>query len=98
MLPDRPAASAGRTYVEGLRWPTSTPGRERRWSFHTVVGGAGESEVPAALTSRGAPTRPELLARLRAAVRRAAVSSVDGEPLVDAGDFQVDLAAKKVQL
>jgi two-component system, OmpR family, KDP operon response regulator KdpE len=38
----------------------------------------------------------ELLARLRAAVRRAAVSSVDGEPVVDAGDFRVDLAAKKV--
>jgi two-component system, OmpR family, KDP operon response regulator KdpE len=38
----------------------------------------------------------ELLARLRAAVRRAAVSSVDGEAVVDAGDFTVDLAAKKV--
>ena len=38
----------------------------------------------------------ELLARLRAAVRRAAVSTVDGEPIVDAGDFRVDLAAKKV--
>jgi two-component system, OmpR family, KDP operon response regulator KdpE len=38
----------------------------------------------------------ELLARLRAAVRRAAVSAVDGEPVVDAGDFHVDLAAKKV--
>jgi two-component system KDP operon response regulator KdpE len=38
----------------------------------------------------------ELLARLRAAVRRSAVSTVDGEPIVDAGDFRVDLAAKKV--
>lgn len=38
----------------------------------------------------------ELLARLRAAVRRAAVSIVDGEPTVDAGEFTVDLAAKKV--
>ncbi len=38
----------------------------------------------------------ELLARLRAAVRRAAVSAVDGEPVVDAGDFTVDLATKKV--
>lgn len=38
----------------------------------------------------------ELLARLRAAVRRAAASTVDGEPVVDAGDFRVDLAAKKV--
>ncbi|WP_232662413.1 response regulator [Pseudonocardia sp. TRM90224] len=40
----------------------------------------------------------ELLARLRAAVRRAAVSTVDGEPVVDAGDFRVDLSAKKVLL
>ena len=38
----------------------------------------------------------ELLARLRAAVRRAAAATVDGEPVVDAGDFRVDLAAKKV--
>ena len=38
----------------------------------------------------------ELLARLRAAVRRAAVATVDGEASVDAGDFVVDLAAKKV--
>jgi two-component system KDP operon response regulator KdpE len=40
----------------------------------------------------------ELLARLRAAVRRAAVAAVDGEPVVDAGDFRVDLAAKRVVL
>jgi two-component system KDP operon response regulator KdpE len=39
----------------------------------------------------------ELLARLRAAVRRAAVVPVDGEATVDAGDFVVDLAAKKVR-
>ncbi|QJY49268.1 response regulator [Pseudonocardia broussonetiae] len=38
----------------------------------------------------------ELLARLRASVRRAAVATVDGEPVVDAGGFRVDLAAKKV--
>jgi two-component system KDP operon response regulator KdpE len=36
----------------------------------------------------------ELLARLRAAVRRAATS--DGEPVVDLGDFAIDLAAKRV--
>jgi two-component system KDP operon response regulator KdpE len=39
----------------------------------------------------------ELLARLRAAVRRAAVVPVDGEATVDAGDFVVDLAAKRVR-
>ncbi len=40
----------------------------------------------------------ELLARLRAAVRRAAVSSVDGEAVVRTADFTVDLAAKTVRL
>ncbi|MCW0215295.1 MAG: response regulator [Pseudonocardia sp.] len=40
----------------------------------------------------------ELLARLRAAVRRAAAATVDGEPVVDARDFRVDLAAKRVVL
>ncbi|RZT84681.1 two-component system KDP operon response regulator KdpE [Pseudonocardia sediminis] len=40
----------------------------------------------------------ELLARLRAAVRRAAVSSVDGEAVISTPDFTVDLAAKTVAL
>ena len=38
----------------------------------------------------------ELLARVRAAVRRAAASRVDGEPVVRTATFSVDLAAKKV--
>jgi two-component system, OmpR family, KDP operon response regulator KdpE len=39
----------------------------------------------------------ELLARLRAAVRRAAVAPGDGEPaIVEAASFTVDLAAKRV--
>lgn len=38
----------------------------------------------------------ELLARLRAAVRRAATSPVEDEPLIDAGDFAIDLIAKTV--
>jgi len=38
----------------------------------------------------------ELLARLRAAVRRAAAAQVDGEPVVATASFSVDLAAKKV--
>ncbi|WP_445188760.1 response regulator [Pseudonocardia sp. Cha107L01] len=38
----------------------------------------------------------ELLARVRAAVRRAAASRVDGEPVVRTAAFSVDLAAKKV--
>ncbi|MCX6464514.1 MAG: response regulator [Pseudonocardiales bacterium] len=38
----------------------------------------------------------ELLARLRAAVRRAAVAGPDGEPVVEAGELRIDLAAKRV--
>jgi two-component system, OmpR family, KDP operon response regulator KdpE len=38
----------------------------------------------------------ELLARLRAAVRRASSAQVDGEPVVTTGTFSVDLAAKRV--
>jgi len=37
----------------------------------------------------------ELLARLRAALRRAATT--EDEPVVDAGDFTIDLAAKRVR-
>jgi two-component system KDP operon response regulator KdpE len=36
----------------------------------------------------------ELLARLRAALRRA--GTADGEPVLDAGDFTIDLAAKRI--
>ncbi|MDD7968730.1 response regulator [Actinomycetospora lemnae] len=39
---------------------------------------------------------PELLARLRAAVRRAAVVTPDGAPVVQTASFTVDLVAKKV--
>lgn len=39
----------------------------------------------------------ELLARLRAAVRRSSVSGVDGESVVEAASFTVDLAAKMVR-
>ncbi len=39
---------------------------------------------------------PELLARIRAAVRRAAAVAPDGTPRVTTPDFEVDLVAKKV--
>ncbi|PVZ13274.1 response regulator [Actinomycetospora cinnamomea] len=39
---------------------------------------------------------PELLARLRAAVRRAAVVVPEGTPVVETASFTVDLVAKKV--
>jgi two-component system KDP operon response regulator KdpE len=37
----------------------------------------------------------ELLARLRAAIRRSATT--EGEPVIDAGDFTIDLAAKRIR-
>jgi two-component system, OmpR family, KDP operon response regulator KdpE len=40
---------------------------------------------------------PELLARLRAAVRRAAAVAPDGTPVVETASFTVDLVAKKVR-
>jgi two-component system, OmpR family, KDP operon response regulator KdpE len=39
---------------------------------------------------------PELLARIRAAVRRAATVGTEGEPRITTPDFEVDLVAKKV--
>jgi two-component system KDP operon response regulator KdpE len=81
--------------IEGLRGWTTVP-------IIVLTARTGGADTVKALDA-GADdyvTKPfgmaELLARLRAAVRRAAVSSVDGEPVVDAGDFQVDLAAKRV--
>jgi two-component system KDP operon response regulator KdpE len=38
----------------------------------------------------------ELLARLRAAVRRATSAGPDGAPVVEVGDLRIDLAAKRV--
>jgi two-component system, OmpR family, KDP operon response regulator KdpE len=77
----------------------------RGWSTVPVIVLSARTGAPETIRALDAGaddyvTKPfgmaELLARLRAAVRRAAVSSVDGEPVVDAGDFRVDLAAKKV--
>ena len=85
----------GTEVIEGLRGWTSVP-------IIVLSARTGSTDTVRALDV-GADdyiTKPfgmaELLARLRAAVRRAAVSAVDGEPVVDAGDFTVDLAAKKV--
>ncbi len=81
--------------IEGLRGWTTVP-------IIVLSARTGAADTVSALDA-GADdyvTKPfgmaELLARLRAAVRRAAVSAVDGERVVDAGEFTVDLAAKKV--
>ncbi|MCW2721383.1 response regulator [Pseudonocardia sp.] len=85
----------GTEVIEGLRGWTSVP-------IIVLSARTGSNDTVRALDV-GADdyvTKPfgmaELLARLRAAVRRAAVSAVDGEPVVDVGDFTVDLAAKRV--
>ncbi len=85
----------GTEVIEGLRGWTSVP--------IIVLSARTDAADTVRALDAGADdyvTKPfgmaELLARLRAAVRRAAVSSVDGESIVDAGDFAVDLAAKKV--
>ncbi|MEJ3658796.1 response regulator [Actinomycetes bacterium KLBMP 9759] len=87
----------GTDVIEGLRGWTTVP-------IIVLSARTGAADTVSALDA-GADdyvTKPfgmaELLARLRAAVRRAAVSTVDGEPVVDAGDFRVDLSAKKVLL
>ena len=85
----------GTEVIEGLRGWTTVP-------IIVLSARTGAADTVHALDA-GADdyvTKPfgmaELLARLRAAVRRASVSTVDGEPVVDAGEFRVDLAAKKV--
>jgi two-component system, OmpR family, KDP operon response regulator KdpE len=81
--------------IEGLRGWTSVP-------IIVLTARTGGAETVRALDA-GADdyvTKPfgmaELLARLRAAVRRAAATTVEGEPVVDARDFRVDLADKRV--
>jgi two-component system KDP operon response regulator KdpE len=86
----------GTDVIAGVRGWTSVP-------IIVLTARTGAAETVRALDA-GADdyvTKPfgmaELLARLRAAVRRAAVLPVDGEAVVDAGDFVVDLAAKRVR-
>jgi two-component system KDP operon response regulator KdpE len=85
----------GTDVIAGLRGWSSVP-------IIVLSARAGGAETVRALDA-GADdyvTKPfgmaELLARLRAAVRRASTATVEGEASVDAGDFSVDLAAKKV--
>jgi two-component system KDP operon response regulator KdpE len=88
-LPDMDGADV----IKGVRGQTSTP--------IIVLSAAGQESTKVAALDAGADdylTKPfgmgELLARLRAAVRRA--SPAPGEPVVATEDFTVDLAAKRV--
>jgi two-component system KDP operon response regulator KdpE len=84
----------GTEVIRGVRGWTSTP--------IIVLSAWGQEGQKVAALDAGADdyvTKPfgmdELLARLRAAVRRA--SPAPDEPVVSAGDFTVDLAAKRVR-
>jgi len=88
-LPDMDGADV----IKGVRGQASTP--------IIVLSAAGQESTKVAALDAGADdylTKPfgmdELLARLRAAVRRA--SPAPDEPVVVTGDFTVDLAAKRV--
>jgi len=85
----------GRTVIEGLHGWTSIP-------IIVLSARTGSGDKVAALDA-GADdyvTKPfgmdELLARLRAAVRRSAAGPADEESVVETASFTVDLAAKKV--
>lgn len=87
----------GTEVIAGLRGWTTVP--------IIVLSARGDSSDKVQALDAGADdyvTKPfgmdELLARLRAAVRRSATSGVDGvEAVVDTASFSIDLAAKKVR-
>ncbi|MFJ8910009.1 response regulator [Amycolatopsis sp. NPDC102389] len=87
----------GTEVIAGLRGWTTVP--------IIVLSARGDSADKVQALDAGADdyvTKPfgmdELLARLRAAVRRSATSTVDGaDAVVDTGSFRIDLAAKKVR-
>ncbi|MBB4685350.1 response regulator [Amycolatopsis jiangsuensis] len=87
----------GTEVIEGLRGWTTVP--------IIVLSARGDSADKVRALDAGADdyvTKPfgmdELLARLRAAVRRSAVAGPDdAEAFVDTGSFTVDLAAKRVR-
>ncbi len=87
----------GTEVIAGLRGWTTVP--------IIVLSARGDSADKVQALDAGADdyvTKPfgmdELLARLRAAVRRSAASGVDGaDAVVDTGSFRIDLAAKKVR-
>ena len=85
----------GATVIEGLRGWSSVP--------IIVLSARLDSGDKVTALDAGADdyvTKPfgmdELLARLRAAVRRASVPAADGDAVVETESFTVDLAAKKV--
>jgi two-component system KDP operon response regulator KdpE len=79
--------------------------RVREWSRLPVVvlSAHGEEEVKVRALDEGADdyvtkpfSAPELLARMRSAMRRASDSSTATEPLIHAGEVEIDLARRVV--
>jgi two-component system KDP operon response regulator KdpE len=87
----------GTEVIKGVRGWTATP--------IIVLSAWGQESQKVAALDAGADdyvTKPfgmdELLARLRAAVRRATPASAAAEPVVTTADFTIDLSAKRVTL
>ena len=87
----------GTEVIKGVRGWTATP--------IIVLSAWGQENQKVAALDAGADdyvTKPfgmdELLARLRAAVRRATPASAAAEPVVTTADFTIDLSAKRVTL
>jgi len=100
--PDLAIVDLGLPDMDGI----AVIGALRGWSAAPIIVLSARHAEPAKINALDAGaddyvTKPfgmaELLARLRAAVRRATALPVDGDAVVDAGDFVVDLAAKKVR-
>jgi two-component system KDP operon response regulator KdpE len=87
----------GTEVIKGVRGWTATP--------IIVLSAWGQESQKVAALDAGADdyvTKPfgmdELLARLRAAVRRATPAAAEAEPVVSTADFTIDLSAKRVTL
>ncbi len=78
----------------------------REWSHLPVVvlSAHGEEEIKVRALDEGADdyvskpfSAPELLARMRSALRRASIGTTPAEPLIRVGDVEIDLVRRRVQ-
>jgi two-component system KDP operon response regulator KdpE len=80
--------------------------RVREWSHLPVVvlSAHGEEEIKVRALDEGADdyvskpfSAPELLARMRSALRRASIATTPSEPLIRVADVEIDLVRRRVQ-
>jgi len=80
--------------------------RVREWSHLPVVvlSAHGEEEIKVRALDEGADdyvskpfSAPELLARMRSALRRASIGTTPSEPLIRVADVEIDLVRRRVQ-